>query len=267
MKNKKFFGLILCVLAMSLTVPAIAQDIPDVKTVIENHIKALGGRAKLESIKTAHYQGGMVMPGGPAGDMEADVEIFQQKNKFLMATNISTPQGDMEMRQGTDGETMWSTQPPSGAPRLVEGNEAVAAKELYGQVFPSLSWLKYEGTVKNEGIAKADGKECFKILFTPKKGEKVIRYFDKETGHLVKVSTKQKNPMLGEIDVSYIHTDYKEVDGIMVSHKQITDMGMMQIELEMEKVEFNKEIDAEKFELPDAVKEMVKEKKEKEMKK
>lgn len=265
MKNTNFFCLTL--LAMLLAMPAIAQDIPDAKTVIEKNIKAIGGRAKLESIKSAHYQGGMVMPGGPAGDMEGEVEIFQLKNKFLMATNISTPQGKMEIKQGTDGETLWSIQPPTGTPQIVEGDQAAAAKEMYGQVFPSLSWLKYDGEVKNEGIAKAAGKECYKLMFTPKKGTKITRYFDKETGHLLKVSTKQKSPMMGEIEISHIHEDYKEVDGIMVSHKQVTDMGVAQIEIEMEKIEFNKDIDAKKFELPESVKAMVDEKKEAEMEK
>lgn len=266
MKNTKFFGLTLSVLAMLLTMPAVAQDVPDAKTVIENHIKSLGGRAKLESIKTAYYQGGMVVPGGPAGDMEAEVEIFQQKNKFLMATNFSTPQGDMEMRQGTDGKTVWAIQPPTGTPQIVDGEQAASAKEMYGHVFPALSWLKYDGEVKNEGVAKAEGKDCYKLVFKPKKGAMVTRYFEKENAQLLKVSTTQKNPMLGgEIDISYIHKDYKDVGGVMVSHKQITDMGMAQIELEYEKIEFNKDIDAKKFELPEAVKAMVDEKKEKEM--
>ena len=132
MKNTKFFALALSALAMLLTVPVVAQDVPDAKTIIENHIKADGGRAKLESIKTAHYQGGMVVPGGPAGDMEAEVEFFQQKNKFLMATVFSTPQGEMEMRQGTDGETVWAIQPPTGTPQVVDGDQAASAKELYG---------------------------------------------------------------------------------------------------------------------------------------
>ena len=49
MKSTKFFGFILSVAAMTFVIPTsvdavpVPQDTPDAKTVIEKHIKALGG--------------------------------------------------------------------------------------------------------------------------------------------------------------------------------------------------------------------------------
>ncbi len=268
MKNTRFlFSFILCcVTALTTIAPIAAQEIaPEAKAVIEKHIKSLGGRAKLEGVKSMVSKGVMLIPS-PAGEMEAEIELFQKGNKFLMAMNMSTPQGDMEMQNGSDGETIWALQPPVGA-MLIEGEQKAAAQDMYGQPFPSLGWVKYDGEIKNEGTEKVDGKECDKLVFTPKKGFKVTRYFDQETGHLVKVSTKQKNPAMGELDISYIHSDFKDVDGIPIAHKQVTDMGVAELTLELEDVKINTDVDDKKFELPDEIKELVKEKKEKEEKK
>ena len=269
MKSTKFFGFILSVAAMTFVIPTsvdavpVPQDTPDAKTVIEKHIKALGGRSKLESVKTASYEGGMVMVAGP-GEMEGEMEIIQHKNKFLMVTNISSPMGDMEIKQGSDGDVFWMSQ--AGQFQVLDDDQSGSAKDMYGQVFPALGWNKYDGEIKNTGIKKVDGKDCYTLVFNPKKGSKATRYFDTTTGYMVKVVTSQKS-MMGVIDVTNLHSDFKTIDGIVVSHKQVTDMGQMQMEMEIEKVKFNQEIDAKKFVLPDEVKEMDMKKKEKEKEK
>ena len=254
MKNTKLFGLILSAIAMSFVMPTntdgapIPQDIPDAKTVIEKHIKALGGRAKLESVKTAFTSAAAVI-AGPNGDMNAEVEVFQGQKKFLVETNISVAGNTMEIKQGSNGEVVWVQQPMLGY-QVVEGADAAAAIETYGSVFPALTWNKYKGEIKNEGIEKVGDNECYKLVFKPKEGHKVTRFFDTTSSQIIKVETKQPGT---KSDISYVLTDFKTIDGVVVPHKQVTNMAQGEMELVTKKVEFNKSIDDSKFALPEEV--------------
>ena len=264
MKLAKVFSCLslCCVMAAVLVAPAAAQDMT-AKEVIKKHIKALGGRAKLEGVKSASYTGTMVIPS-PMGEMEADVEILQKNKKFLMVMNLSTPQGDMEIKSGSDGDTVWSIQPGMG-PKVLDGDEKSSSVEMYGQAFPALGWEKFDGEIKNKGVKKIDDKECYELEFKPKKGPTITRFFDKESGHVVKTATVQNNPQFGDIETEFVHSDYKTIEGIQIPFKQInktkTPMGPMEMIMEMDEVKLNAKIDDSKFALPEEIKEMVDEKK------
>jgi len=242
--------------AGSLGLPfASAQDNPDVKEIISKHIKALGGADKLKSVKTVSAKGVMTMPG-PAGEMEAEMEHYQSGPKFLMVMNIPNMG---EFRQGSDGKHYWSNDPFSGA-RLLEGDQLAAVSQQHSQPFPALGWSEYDGELTVDGEADVDGKKCWKVIFKPKTGSPMTRYFDKDSGHVVKLDIKQTGPGV-EMEVEVFSEDIKQVNGISVPYKQITSAPQGEMTLEFSEIKFNEKLPDEKFALPEDIQKLVDEKK------
>ena len=113
------FGLValIALAGSTLLAPHVtAQDLPSPEQVIQQHIKSLGGKEKLSSIQSMVTQAVINMPS-PQGEMEVDFELLQQGNKFLFVMEIP---GLGEMRQGSDGEHFWMSNPMMGA-QLLQG--------------------------------------------------------------------------------------------------------------------------------------------------
>ena len=62
----------------------------------------------------------------------------------------------------------------------------------------------------------------------------------------------------GEMEITQYSDDYKEVNGIMVAHKQTTEMPQGEMVLVVSEVKMNEDIPESTFELPDEIKELVK---------
>lgn len=221
----------------------VAQD-DAVKAIIEKHIESLGGAKKLESVKSLVSKAVMVMDT-PQGPMEADIEQQQSGNKFLIV--IDLPQLG-EIRQGSDGKHYWMTNPMAGA-MLLEGDQAAMAREQYSSPFPALTWLNYNGKIIDMGTEEVDRHTCQKLEFKPESGPTITRWFDVESGRMVKMAAVQSSPQ-GDVEVEVYPTDYRDVDGIMVPFKQVTTTPQGEITIEIDSMEFNKEIDDATFKLP-----------------
>ena len=225
---------------------ALAQESVTAEDVIKMHIKQLGGEEKLKSIKTVEQQFVMVI-SGPGGDMEADCELLQDGNKFRMMMNLP---GFGEIQQGSDGKQFWTSNPAQGD-RLMDDEETALAKEQYSRPFPALDWLKdYDGQIEMKGKTEVDGTPCYKLLFEP------------ATGKMLRFDATQKG-MAGEVEISVILSDFKEVDGITLPFKQDTEMEQAQADMSMEvdSIKFNQEMKADRFQLPAAIQKLVDDKK------
>jgi outer membrane lipoprotein-sorting protein len=256
-KSTRRSVLLICFFATTiLAVPiASAQDKPDAKEIIANHIKALGGTDALKAVKSVSSKGVMTMPG-PAGELEANMEQYQAGGKFLMVMSIPNMG---EIRQGSDGEHFWAQDPQMGT-RLLDGEQLAAIKQQYAQPFPALGWADFDGELSVDGEADVDGKKCWKVNFKPKTGAAVMRYFDRDSGDLVKIDMKQSGPA-GEMEVEVFSEDVKKVGEIRVPHKQIMSTPFGEMSLEFDEIKLNEKIDDAKFALPEEVKKLVAEKK------
>lgn len=246
---------VLCGL-FSLANTALAQDEVTADDVIKMHIKQLGGEEKLKSIKTVDQQFVMVL-SGPGGDMEADCELVQDGNKFRMMMSLP---GFGEIQQGSNGKNYWTSNPAEGD-RLMDKEETALAKEQYSRPFPALDWGKdYDGKIKMQGETDVEGAKCYKLEFAPSVGSPITRYFAVEDGKMLRFDATQKG-MAGEIDISVILSDFKEVDGITLPFKQVTSMDQADMTMEVDSIKFNEAIKAERFKLPAAIQKLVDEKK------
>ena len=231
--------------------PVTAQDLPSAEKVIKQHIESLGGESKLSAIQSMVTQAVITMPT-PQGEMDVDFELIQKGDKFLFAMDIP---GFGEMRQGSDGEHFWMTNPMMGG-QLLEGEQLAQAREQYGRMFPSLGWLDFDGKITNEGVEEVDGHKCYKLAFQSENGPSATRYFDVESGHIRRMSTTQKGPQ-GEMTIDAYPSDFTVVEGISIPFKQVMATPQGEITLNIDSVKFNKDIDEATFALPEAIQKQI----------
>ena len=146
----------------------------------------------------------------PAMGIKMKIKLSQKApNKVHMEQGI---EGLMSGRQGYDGETGWSEDSLQGF-RKLEGAELVQltresniTRELNLKTdFPGMQLLPE---------VEIDGKKVSVVEAMSKDNRKEIWYFDQESHLMVKMEQKMTLGPQGEIDVTIILKDYKEVDGI-----------------------------------------------------
>lgn len=103
---------------------------------------------------------------------------------------------------------------------------------------------------------KVEDKPAYKVVLTPAEGAPESRFFDKESGLLVKVATTVKTPM-GEIPTESFVSDYRKVDGVLTPHKVRQMVLVQELTITVDKVENNVKIPDSRFAIPDDVKKLL----------
>ena len=123
-------------------------------------------------------------------------------------------------------------------------------------------WKNVYDKAEYAGMEEVDGKPCHKIVMTPKAEEEEEQdpetiYIDKETNLISKITAKIE--MAGSsVPVALIVSDYKDVDGIKLSHKmKVVVAGQEQV-MTIDNVKNNVDIPGDQFDLPKEVKELIK---------
>ena len=102
-----------------------------------------------------------------------------------------------------------------------------------------------------------EGKECYKVVMTPKTGSPSTRWFDKDTNLLVKLTMTTKSAM-GEVQSESVVTDYRKEGEVLMPHKITSKVATMELVMTVESVQHNPEIAKDRFDIPDEVKALVK---------
>jgi outer membrane lipoprotein-sorting protein len=226
---------------------------PTGEEVLDRYIEATGGKEAYEKVKSRVVSGKMSIP---AQGVSGDIQIFQKAPNFTYMT-ISIPQLGGKIERGFDGEVGWEKNPMTGT-RIVEGEEK---QQLIREstINSEINWRDNYTKVENLGTEQVDGKKTYKVKMTSKNGNEETRYYDADSGLLLKSEMTVKNAQ-GEFPIVATPSDWREVDGIKMPFKStqsLTSVGLEQI-LQLEKIENNTDIPDDKFELPADVKELAK---------
>jgi outer membrane lipoprotein-sorting protein len=160
-----------------------------------------------------------------------------------------------KIQEGSDGSVAWTMSAMQG-PRVKEGDER-AESLLQGKFNGELNWRDIYSKAETTGTEDVDGKTCYKVLLTPKQGPVATKWFDKDTGFLVKSATTSKTPM-GEVQAETTHSDYRKEGDLMVAHKMNTKVATMELSMTVDSVQSNPEIPKDKFDPPAEVKALIK---------
>ena len=209
-----------------------------------------GGKAAYAKIHSEVSTGVMEFPAmGLKGKM---ISYSADPDKRVMEVTMD---GIGKILDGSNGEIAWATSAMQG-PRVKEGDEKAEAL-LEATFNADARWRDIYQRAETTGVESVDGKDCYKIVLTPKTGNPVTRWYDKESNLLLKMRVKARSPM-GEIESDSFVSDYRKEDGILMPHKLVSHVATLEIALTIDSVKHNAEIPKDKFELPDEIKVLLK---------
>lgn len=229
---------------------ADAASLPSARSIIDRHIKTIGGREALAAQKSHRVQGTMDIP---ANGISAKLEVLAARpNKTVMRLTIP---GVGEVMEGFDGTNGWSVSPMTG-PMLSTGQELEERKHAshFDSDLHEDARYEYLKTVEKTTF---EGKPVYKIALKRKGGTtEDIEYYDIESG-LKAGSEATRNTPMGAINVVSIQGDYKKFGATMfpTTIKQKM-MGVEQV-MTFTSIEHDV-VDPAAFEPPPAIKALIK---------
>ena len=217
-----------------------------VDEIIDKHFDAIGGKGKIDSVKSEKVTGFMSMQG-----MDIPITVYSKNNEMLL---IEVYVQGMKILQGYDGKIGWSINPMTGS-KKPEKMDDETSKNFKEQADLGGKMMRYkEKGYTAELIGKEDmeGTEVFNIKMTDKDGETTNYYIDANNYLILK--TKGKRKAMGKtVDGETIYGNFKKIDGIMMPlliESKIAGMDMGSQKITIDKVEVNAKIEDEIFKMP-----------------
>jgi hypothetical protein len=223
-----------------------ADDLPKGEVILDKYVDATGGKAAYAKVKSDISTGSMTFAAmGLTGKM---VVYSQAPDKRSAEVTL---EGIGKIVEGSNGDIAWSFNAMQG-PRLKDGDEK--AQSLAQAKYSSdANWRDIYKSAETQGVEAVDGKDCYKVLMTPKVGKQQTRWYDKQTGLLAKMAMTVESPM-GSVTVETVPSEYRKEGEILLPHKMVNKMAGQEFSMTIDKVDQNVEIPAEKLEPPAEVK-------------
>ncbi len=240
MKEKRIliFAL-LAVMLVGVSLPGLAQTEKD---ILENMIKALGGRDTLAAIKDTRISGTMeIIQYG----MNAPFTMYQKEpDKFRMEMEVM----GMSMIQVYDGQKAMMTNPQTGEIiELPPDQSEQMRKQALGND-ATLHPEKYGITYAYKGKEEVDGRTCHVLEQKYPSGDIATIYVDASTYLPYKSKSKSLSPSGGEIESWQVMSDYRKVNGTMAAFSMtIYQGGVEYIRMTINEVVYNTGLDDSLF--------------------
>jgi len=214
--------------------PEMNKPIPDgvtLQTVVDNFVKAIGGKDKIATVKTLVKTAQASMQGKT---LDMTMKYMTPNKNVILLTGMGMTLSK-SVFNGTNGYTE-----AQGQKKVLEGNDLEDAKNGSAP-FEELGIVKSGELV---GIENINGNAAYVV----KTGKGSKTFFDVKTGLKIQVSKTQKGPEGKEITQVFEFSDYKEVDGIKFSHLMKMTMGPMPLEFKIIKIKINEGVTDADFE-------------------
>ena len=185
---------------------AAGEELPDARSLIEQHIEAIGGRdavlAQTESTLIGKFS-------IPAAGMSGALTVASRASGERISV-IELP-GLGEMRNGYSKAVAWSIDPFLG-PRLIEGEELAALVERSepGAVLRDEEFLEGARTV---GRTELGGQDCYRVELSWKSGRSSHDCYAVDSGLLIAMESVETSPM-GEVESLTLFGEYREMHGV-----------------------------------------------------
>lgn len=229
---------------------ASAADLPRGDALLDKYIEVTGGKAAYAKIHSDKTTGTMEFKAmGLKGKVTSYAAEPDKKYSEVVLEGMG------KMQEGVSDGVAWSLSSMQG-PHLKEGDEK--AETLLQSKFNSdLNWRDQFKSAETVALETVEGKECYKVVLTPKTGSPSTRWFDKDTNLLVKMSMTAKSPM-GEVQSDSIVSDYRKEGDVLMPHKILSKVATMELQMTVESVQHNPEIPKETFAIPTEVQALIK---------
>jgi glyoxylase-like metal-dependent hydrolase (beta-lactamase superfamily II) len=266
--------------AAALTLLAVANwdcsKAPTAKSVAQDAVTAMGGTAKLQSIRTITMKGGtgtreQLQESVHVGDPEAPGKL----TKVTEIVDLAGARASLDYDIDNDGFMQHRHEVLTKRGDKAVGVEYVGMRPV---VATSVGGLFSWGTQNSPEItlrrnvvdlllsaaqSGSDTEPAGDKEFTgrttkvagakTKSGESVAMYFDPQSKLLAGFETTDSEALAGDVPAEYIVTDYKSVDGVMLPHKiTIRKNGRNYSEVQYASAAINDPAAEKDFDIPEA---------------
>ena len=233
-----------CLALGAITGAVLGDDIKSADEVIKRYVDAIGGREKLDSVKTMRLSGKAMI----GGQMEAPITMeLKRPNKIRMEFSLQGMTGT----QAYDGKGGWFIMPFAGKfePEQMPPDMAKQLKDQADMDGPLVDYKKKGHSVELVGTDEVEGTEAYKLKVTKEDGS--VEYHFIEAEHFIPLQVKGEREVMGtKIDYKVNFGDYKEVDGLLIAHTIAQTGGEGSNTMTIEKVEINAKIPDDRFDMP-----------------
>ncbi|SMG29369.1 Predicted Zn-dependent peptidase [Marivirga sericea] len=194
--------------------------------VLEKYFEALGGKSKIEAVKSMKTSYSASVQGQNISINEVkDNTNYKQEvamGPMVISKVLVNDEGVKVFQQGQE------------VPLPEQTKSAVKAG---AKIFPELYYSEMEATLELKNVEEINGKPAYGVSVTMPSGQSSTSYFDAESGLKVKTSSAQATEEI---------KSYKEVDGIMIPEKRAINQGF-QMNADLQSAEINVEIKEDTF--------------------
>ena len=238
MKHQRFLSFLAAGLfAMSSVQAQTAEDI------VSKNLEATGGKDKLKSITSVRLENTMQVMGNDA----------PSTSTLLVGKGYRTESdlNGQKMVQVVTDKGGWAINPMGGGtdPQPMP-EEMVKQQKNQLNFSPFVDYAANGSKIELAGKEKVGAADAFKINLTDKDNVTTTYFVDPTSYYIVKMSKKAQ--MMGqEMELSATYSDFKKTDfGVVVPYTTDLDFGgQFQMTSKVNKVEFNKAVDASIFEM------------------
>mgnify|MGYP003706021229 FL=1 len=220
--------------ANAVAKPVFNKAIPEGMTaldVVDNYIKAIGGKDMLLNVNTLVSNMDVTIPGAPFKPMAISKQMMPNKISFEMKANMGGQTMSL-MKRNFSGEKGYMEQ--QGQKMLMSEEEIMEAKNVEG-IFEELYYS--EDQTELLSINSIDGEDVYKVKVM--KNEKTsYRYYAVESGYLISIEEEDENKNIS----STKYGDYRSVNGIMMPYFMQVNAGGQNLEFNTTEVMINTEL-------------------------
>src|ERR1035441_4565391 len=164
-----------------------AADLPKGETLMDKYIEVTGGKAAYSKMHSQMMTGTMEFP---AMGLKGKMTIYSaEPDKQYLEINL---EGVGKITEGSSGDVAWANSAMQG-PRLKEGGEKTDTL-MRNKFNAELNWRDQYKTVETVGTETVDGKECYRVVATPKNGNPKTLWYGKDSNLMVKMSAVTPSP-------------------------------------------------------------------------
>ncbi len=231
---------------VALAIFAMPVSAQTAEEIVAKYIKTIGGKEKIEAIKTLRRMGKYNAGGG------FEAAFIQENKRPQMARQELAIQG-MTGVNAYDGKTGWKIEPWGGkkdAEPLGE-DELKQIQEDADFDGPLVNYQQKGNKVEFVGADDVEGTEVFKLKVTLKNGD--VSYYFMDTDYYVPIKIESKRMVRGaEREFETSLGDYKEVAGVYLPHSMESGVkgSSSKSQITFEKIEANVTLDDSRFKQP-----------------
>lgn len=205
MRRLASYALVALALPFASAPTVCAQD---ASKIVNEYVKASGGRRALSRIRTETLEGTFTNgPGGQPGTFTLDAKLPNRLYSELVV-------GDKNVIEAYNGKSAWHESASGEIATLLgqEGSQLEAASAYYNLRFLNLK--KNKIVLAFVGHAQVGGKDTLQVEFTSPSGIKRETFFDPQSHLIVKESGA-----FGGVNEEILYDDYRPVDGVQLPRK------------------------------------------------